>query len=57
MTLHINGDQATDVHVDRIRKRVEIRCLRMNHNTEEWDLVYCESHPLAEIQADLAEAS
>lgn len=57
MTLHINGDQATDVHVDKIRKRVEIRCLRMNHNTKEWDLVYCESHSLAEIQADLAEAS
>ncbi|MCQ4150273.1 hypothetical protein [Rhodococcus qingshengii] len=57
MTLHINGDQATDMHVDRLRKRVEIRCLRMNHETKEWELVFCESHPLAEIQANLAEAS
>lgn len=57
MSLHENGDQATDIQIDKLRKRVEIRCLRMNHDTDEWDLVYCESHPLAEIQADLAEAS
>ncbi|QXW04043.1 hypothetical protein [Rhodococcus globerulus] len=57
MSFHRNGHQATDIHVDKLRKRVHFNFLRFNDDTGEWDLVFCESHALADVQADFAEAS
>ena len=62
MTLHINGDQATDFHVDRLRNRVVIDFLQMNEDAaegdpNEWEIVFSESRPLDELRDLLKEAS